>query len=91
MSVVSEHAMKSNAVGWLFATVILAVGIANLVLVHPVPGFAYVLVSLMFFPPANSALRQRFGFSIPAIVKVPLGFALVMFTLGVSDLGDMID
>lgn len=83
--------MKSNAAGWLFGTLVLAVGIANLVLVHPVPGFAYVFVSLLYFPSANTALRERFGFSIPAMVKVLLGVALVMFTLGVSDLGDMID
>ena len=83
--------MTSNAVGWLFGIVVLAVGIANLVLVHPVPGFAYILVSLLYFPPASTALGRRFGFSIPAIVKVLLGVGLVMFTLGVSDLGDMID
>ena len=83
--------MTSNAVGWLFGTVVLTVGIANLVLVHPVPGFAYILVSLLYLPPANTAVRRRFGFSIPAIVKVLLGVGLVMFTLGVSDLGDMID
>ena len=91
MRAASGRATKSNAAGWLFGALVLAVGIANLVLVHPVPGFAYVLLSLLYFPCANTALGKRFGFSIPGLVKLLLGIALVIFTLGVSDLGDMID
>lgn len=77
--------------GWLFGIVLVIVGLLNMLLVHAVPGIAYLLISLVYFPPANAYIRQRFGFSIPLVVKIILGIVLFMFTLGVSDLGDMID
>ena len=78
-------------IGWIFAIVIFAIGVLNLFLVHPVPGFVYLLLSLVYFPPANAIINQRLGFSIPLAVKIILGVVIIMFTLGVSDLGDMID
>ena len=36
-------------------------------------------------------LKERLGFSIPLVVKIILSIIIIMFTLGVSDLGDMID
>jgi hypothetical protein len=79
-------------VEWIFAGLVLAVGVANLAFVHPVPAMAYGLVSLVYVPPANALLKHRFGISIHPIAKIALGVvAIVMFTLGVSDLGDMID
>ncbi|MER2997684.1 hypothetical protein [Pontibacter populi] len=78
-------------VGWIFALIVVTIGVLNLFLVHPVPGIAYLLISLVYFPPVNSYIRSKFGFGIPAIVKILLGIVLIMFTLGVSDLGDMID
>ena len=83
--------MKSNPAEWLFGMVVLGIGIANLLLVHPVPAVAYVLVSLVYLPPASAALKDRFGVSIHPFAKFILGIVVVMFTLGVSDLGDMID
>lgn len=77
--------------GWLFGLLVLTAGILNLILVHPVPGIAYLLFSLLYFPPVNAYLRKQFGFQIPLVVKITLGIVLIMFTLGVSDLGDMID
>lgn len=78
-------------IGWIFSIVVLAVGILNVFLVHPVPGVVYLLLSLVYLPPANATLKKRFGFSIPLVVKIILGIIIIMFTLGVSDLGDMID
>lgn len=83
--------MNSNSAEWLFCIVVLAVGVANLLLVHPVPAVVYGLVSLVYLPPAKAFLKARFGFSIHPVMKIVLGIAVVMFTLGVSDLGDMID
>ncbi|MEJ8803312.1 hypothetical protein [Pontibacter sp. H249] len=88
--------MKDNLLAlqigsWLFGIVVLVVGVLNIVLVHPVPGTVYLLLSLVYFPPANTYFRQKLGFSIPLLVKIILGIILIMFTLGVSDLGDMID
>jgi hypothetical protein len=76
---------------WDICRSFFAIGLLNVFLVHPVPGIIYLLLSFLYVPPANSILRKRFGFSIPLVVKIILGIVIIMFTLGVSDLGDMID
>ncbi|WP_375436581.1 hypothetical protein [uncultured Hymenobacter sp.] len=80
-----------NVFGWVFGIVTFAIGVANIFLVHPVPGIVYLFLSLVYFPPANAKLKEKTGFSIPLAVKIPLSIVIIMFTLGVSDLGDMID
>ena len=80
-----------SPIGWLFGALVFATGIANLLLVHAVPGVAYLLLSLVYFPPTNAYLEQKMGFAIPRLVKIALSVIIVLFTLGVSDLGDMID
>lgn len=75
----------------LFAVILFIVGVLNIFLVHPVPGVIYMLLAFLYTPAANSMLKSRFDFSIPWVVKIALAIVLVMFTLGVSDLGDMID
>ena len=61
------------------------------VLVDPRPGVIYLLLSFVYFPPANAILKKRFGFSIPLVVKIILGIVIIWFTLVVSELGDMFD
>ena len=78
-------------VEWIVAVLVLGIGVANLVLVHPVPAIGYGLVSLAYVPPVNAFLENRLGISIHPIAKIALGIVIVLFTLGVSDLGDMID
>jgi hypothetical protein len=75
----------------IFAIVLFVIGVLNVFLVHPVPGIIYFLLSFLYLPPANAILSKRFDFSIPLVVKIGLGIVIIMFTLGVSDLGDMID
>lgn len=77
--------------GWVFGVLVLTIGVFNMLLVHPVPGLVYLLLSLIYLPPVNAYIRKTFGFSIPPVVKILLGLVLFMFTFGVSDLGDMID
>ena len=77
--------------GWIFGMVVLTVGILNMFLVHVVPGVGYLLLSFIYFPPSNAYIRKKLGFSIPLIIKIILAIFIIMFTLGVSDLGDMID
>ncbi|ERM80504.1 hypothetical protein P872_13040 [Rhodonellum psychrophilum GCM71 = DSM 17998] len=76
---------------WVFGILVFTVGVLNLILVHPVPGLVYLLLSLVYLPPAAGWLKERFAFTIPLLVKIILGIAIFMFTLGVSDLGEMID
>lgn len=85
------NATKSNVAGWLFGSLLIAVGLANLLVVHPVPAIAYALVALIYLPPAGAVLKRRFGVSIHPLAKVACAIAILAFTLGVSDLGDMLD
>jgi hypothetical protein len=78
-------------INWIFGIIVLVIGVLNLFLVHLAPGFVYLLLSLVYFPPVNVIFKKRFGFSIPLVIKIILGIVIIMFTLGVSDLGDMID
>ncbi|AKQ45775.1 hypothetical protein TH63_09130 [Rufibacter radiotolerans] len=80
-----------NLLGWLFGSLVFIIGVLNLVLVHPVPAFGYFFLSCLYLPPTTALFKQWFGFTMPGIIKIVLGIVIVMFTLGVSDLGDMID
>lgn len=80
-----------NITGCLFGALLFVIGFLNMILVHPVPGVAYFLLSLLYFPPVTALLKVKFNFSIPPVMKIILGITVIMFTLGVSDLGDMID
>jgi hypothetical protein len=83
--------MTSHIISLIFGIAVLAIGVLNLLLVHPVPGVAFLLLSLVYAPQTDAFLRNRFGFPIPLVVKIMLGIVIIWFTLGVSDLGDMID
>ena len=89
--IMNNNSIVLNIISWIFGIAVLAVGVLNLFLVHHVPGVVYLLLAFVYFPPANVMLEKRFGFSIPVVVKIILGIFIIMFTLGVSDIGDMID
>ena len=80
-----------NLISGIFAVILIAIGLLNIFLVHPVPGIIYLLLSSLYFPQTNTFLQKKLGFPIPVVVKIILGIVLFFFTLGVSDLGDMID
>jgi hypothetical protein len=86
-----EEVRTLHIVSWLFGAVVFAIGVLNAILVHPVPGTVFLLLSFVYFPPTNEVLKQRFGFTILPAVKIILGIFIIWFTLGISDLGDMID
>ncbi|HEX9959857.1 MAG TPA: hypothetical protein VGB00_02930, partial [Pyrinomonadaceae bacterium] len=88
---VKDNVGKLQIIDWMFGIAVFAIGVLNVFLVHPVPGVVYLLLSFVYLPPANAVLRKRFGFRVPLVVKIILGIFIIMFTLGVSDLGDMID
>ena len=80
-----------NLFSGLFAIVLIVIGILNIFLVHPVPGIVYLFLSILYLPQANDMLWKRVVYPIPLAVKIVMGIVIIMFTLGVSDLGDMID
>lgn len=81
----------NNLIGIIIGLILLVIGLSNLFLVHPVPGLIFILISLFYFPFTDNFLKKRFGFSVPTAVKIILALILIWFTLGVSDLGEMID
>lgn len=86
--------MKNNAIAlqvssWIFAAVLLTLGLLNLALVHPVPGIAYLLLSCLYLPPVSSFLTKKTGFPVPPAVKIILGIVIIWFTLGISDLAEI--
>jgi hypothetical protein len=76
---------------WMIGIIVFTIGFLNIVFVHPVPGNVFMLLSFLFFPPVSNWLLQRFNFRFPQTIKFVLAFLIIWFTLGVSDLGDMID
>ena len=50
-----------------------------------------LLLSFVYFPPANTMLKERTGFVIPRIVKIVVGIFIIWATLGVGELFDKID
>ena len=80
-----------NLISWIFGAIILILGLLNLFLIHPVPGIAFLVFSLIFFPPVDDLLLKKLGFSIPFAGKLVFFIIIIWFTLGVSDLGDLID
>lgn len=80
-----------SLLSYLLGSLVFVIGLLNLFLVHPVPGLVFILLSLVYLPQTNTLLQKRFGFAIPLPVKIVLGIVIVWFTLGVSDLGDLID
>ena len=76
---------------WIPWLAVFILGLLYLGLVHPVPGIICLLLSMVFFPPSNDIVYKQLGFKTPLPVKVLLFVILFWFTLGVSELGDMID
>ena len=85
----NSNSAVSSIISWILGIAFFAIGVLNLFLVHPVPGVFYLLLSFVYFPPANTILKERLGFSIPLVAKIVLGVAIIWFTLGVSDLAEM--
>ena len=71
--------------------IIFVIGLLNLVLVHPVPGIVFLLISVLYYPPVTVSIREKFGLSNSLVFLVILAIIIIWFTLGVSDLGDIID
>ncbi|MDZ7612705.1 MAG: hypothetical protein U5K51_02500 [Flavobacteriaceae bacterium] len=71
--------------------IVFAIGVLNLLLVHPVPGFVFLILSLLYLPQTDALFKKRMGFTLPPVLKIFLAILVIWFTLGVSDLGDIID
>jgi hypothetical protein len=76
--------------GWVFGALFIVTGILNLILVHPVPGIFYLLLSLLYFPIADTLSKRIAGLVMPLWVKVVLGLVVLWGTLAVGDLAEIL-
>ena len=79
-----------NVITWIFGIVFFVIGVLNAILVHPVLGAFYIPLSFIYFPPVNTILKKRLKFSIPFMVKIILGLAILWMTLAVGDLAEIL-
>jgi len=87
----SGRLIGSELFSWFFWAILLVIGILNIVLIHPVPGIIYIILSFIYFPNTNEFLKQKFRFSILPVVKVVLAILIMWFTLGVGDLMELFE
>ena len=74
-----------NVVSWIFGLILFIVGILNLILVHPVPGLIYLLLSFIYIPSTNEFLKSKFSFTIPFAVKIILFLLVMWYSLAVGE------
>jgi succinate dehydrogenase/fumarate reductase cytochrome b subunit len=72
-------------------TIIVDIGVVNVLFIHPVPGIILLLLSLLYFSPSERVLQKLLGWTLPITITIILFMVILWFTLGINDLGDMID
>lgn len=77
-------------ISWLFAIVFVIIGLLNVFLVHPVPGFFYLLLSLLYFPQTNAVLKKTVHFEVPLLGKIIFALVILWGTLAVTDLAELL-
>lgn len=81
-----------NISGWIFGLLVFAVGMVNTFWGNdPFFGIFILLVSLVYFPPGNSFIKNVLQVSIPGVLKILLGLFVLWAALGVGELFDKID
>jgi hypothetical protein len=71
-----------TVISWLFGSAVLINGVLNMFWGNDFAlGAAFVLLSLIYFPPVNSYLKKRFGFSFSPFLKILLA-ALILWITG---------
>ena len=80
-----------NITSWIFVVLFFIIGVLNLIFVHSVPGLVYLVLSLIYVPSSNVFLKNKFGFSIPLVVKIILGLVILWATIAVGDLMEMLE
>jgi hypothetical protein len=69
-----------------FCLILITLGVLNIIYIHLIPGVIYIAFTLLYFPPVTTWIYSKFKLKISSIIKFILGFILIWFTLGVSDL-----
>jgi hypothetical protein len=76
---------------WIFFIVFISLALLNMIFVHIVPGLIYLLISFVYLPPSNNLIKKKFGIIMPKLIKIILAVLVLWFTLGVSDLLEIVE
>ena len=83
-----------NIISWIFGMLFFAIGVVNTFWGND-PGFGVfiILLSFVYFLPANTILKKMIIFSIPrtTLVKILLGIFIIWAAMGVGELFDKIE
>ena len=81
-----------NSISYGFGALFFAIGVINTFWGNDTFfGLFIIGLSLLYFPPVTALIREKTGFSIPAIIKVLLAVFIMVAALGVGELFDKID
>ncbi len=84
--------IMKNFISWVFGILVFAIGILNILWGNDqAVGAFLLLLSFVFFPPANIMFEEATNFSIPGWMKIILGIAILVGALGVGELFPKLD
>lgn len=87
-----NRSVLGDIISWFFGVFFIAIGLINTFWGNdPEYGVFVILLSFVFFPPVNSLIRKKTGFSIPLVAKIILGIFILWSALGVGELFDKIE
>jgi uncharacterized protein YjeT (DUF2065 family) len=93
-TVANNDSIVSNIISRIFGIVVFAIGVINAFWGNDsVFGIFIILLSLVYFLPAELITKKMSGFSIPrmGLLKIVLGVFILWAALGVGELFDKID
>lgn len=82
--------MTTHIFGWLLAALFTAIGVLNLMLVHPVPGIFYLVLAVGYLPLVDDAIKRKTGLSVPFWAKLIFALLVLWGTLAVGDLAEIL-
>jgi len=81
--------MIRKLLGWFFGLIISVLGILNICYGNDADfGVFLILISLVFYPPTNLFIKNRFRWVIPVWIKVLLAIFLIWANLAVGALAE---
>lgn len=78
-----------NSVSWLVGFLFFIIGVLNLLRGNdPYLGIAFMLVSFLYVPSTNNFIKNKFGYSLPYLVKIILAIFLLWITMSVGAIAE---
>jgi len=79
----------SSIIAWIFGILVFADGILNLFRGNDhTLGAAFMILSLIYFPPSYAYIKKRFGLSIHYILRMILAVLIFWISLAVGAIGE---